>query len=225
MLPTPNAIDITTLAAVKSWNQTTGTNDDQIIQDAITAFSAYLLRRTARGPLDGTIPTASPFVAPVSYDDFYDGSGTLRQPVRNWPITAVAAVNVGGVAVRQSTSPQVPGWVIDGDKKFISIRGTNGVRGYGAGGWGFQPRGYDCCYVFANGIQNVEINYTAGFSSVPFDLEMAARKAVALNYRRRSWIGQKSQAMAAGAGTISFQDWEMDRDAERAIQYYMARIA
>ena len=133
---TPNAIDLTTIANVKAWIITTNTSDDQIIEDAITAFSLYVLRRTARGPLDGSVPAESPFVQPVSYDDFYDGSGTLRQPIRNWPIQSVAAVNVGGVAVPQSTSPQVQGWVVDGDKKFISMRATGPIRGYG--GWGIR---------------------------------------------------------------------------------------
>jgi hypothetical protein len=229
MPPTPNAIDVTTLAGVKLWNQTVGTNDDQIIQDAITSFSAYLLRRTGRGPLDGSIPASSPFVAPVAYDDFYDGSGTLRQPIRNWPITAVAALSINGRSVLQSTTPQISGWVIDGDKRFISMRGGGNPRGFGGyagyGGWGANPRSLGYGGGFVNGIQNIEVQYTAGFSGVPFDLEMAARKTVALNYRRRSWIGQKSQAMAAGGGTITFADWEMDKDVERAIQFYMARVA
>ncbi len=226
---TPNAIDLTTIAAVKAWLVTTQASDDQIIQDSITAFSAYILRRTGRGPLDGTVPSASPFVAPVSYDEFYDGSGTLRQPVRNWPITAVTAVNINGVAAPQSTSPQIPGWVIDGDKRFISFRGTGNPRGYGGyagyGGWGANPRMQGCGIGFINGIQNIEIQYTAGFSGVPFDLEMAARKVVSLTYKRRGWIGQKAQMMAAGAGTITYENWEMDQESNRVINYYQARVA
>ncbi len=223
-----NAIDLTTNAAVKSWINLTGTNEDTIIQDAITAFSAYVLRRTGRGPLDGTIPAKSPFVESVSYDDVYDGSGTLRQQIRNWPVTAVTSVTVNGITVPQSATPNNSGWVIDGDRRFISMRGIGNPRGYGGysgyGGWGAGPR-FSGGLGFSNGIQNVEIIYTAGFTGVPFDLEMAARKVVALNYKRRQWIGQKSQAMAAGAGTVSFEGWEMDTDCARTIDYYMARVA
>jgi hypothetical protein len=196
------------------------TNDDQQIQDCITAFSAYVLKLTGRGPMDGSMPTESPFVQPVAYDDFYDGSGTMRQQVRNWPITAVTSVTVNGIAIPQSTSVQVPGWVVDGDKKFITLRGGyspnvatfQNYRNQGVG-LGYGPG-------FAYGPQNVEIVYTAGFSGVPDDLEMAARKVVALNYVRRGWIGQRSQAMAAGGGTVTYGTWEMDADCKETIMYY-----
>lgn len=224
------SIDLTTLSAVKSWVQIsqTSTSDDQIIQDCITAFSAYVLKVTGRGPTDGSIPASSPFVAPVSYDEFYDGSGTLRQPIRNWPVQSVSSVNVNGQPVPQSTSVNVWGFVVDQDKRFISIRGgysatiatfQNYRYQYGRGLPGFNGPG------FSNGVQNVEIVYMAGFNGVPFDLEMAARKTVALNYKRRSWIGQKSQAMAAGAGTLTYGTWEMDTQDMRTIDYYTLRVA
>ena len=58
-----NPIDLTTLAAVKAWLQigTGSTADDGILQDAITAFSAYALRATSRGPADGSIPSCFSF--------------------------------------------------------------------------------------------------------------------------------------------------------------------
>ena len=234
MPPATNPIDITTLAAVRLWagikTGTVAPDEDQIIQDAITAFSAYVLHITGRGTADGSLPAASPFVYPVAYDEFYDGSGTMRQPIRNWPIISASVVNVDGQAIPQSTSINVWGWVIDQDRRFISLRGgysptvatfqnyryQGGRYGYGAG---VQGPG------FSAGIQNVEISYLAGFFGVPYDLEMAARKTVALNYKRRGWIGQRAQAMAAGAGTVSYDTWEMDKQSERDILYYQRRVA
>lgn len=141
--------------------------------------------------------------------------------LRNWPITAVASVNVGGNVVPPSTSVAVSGWVIDGDKKFVSIRGGSSPNVATFQNYRYQGGlGGQIGPGFAQGIQNVEVEYTAGFNGVPADLEMAARKVVALNYVRRGWIGQKSQAMAQGGGTVTFGQWEMDSDAERAIQYY-----
>ncbi|HVI09586.1 MAG TPA: hypothetical protein VND65_14955 [Candidatus Binatia bacterium] len=230
MPPATNPIDLTTLAAVKSWAGINGTGDDQTIQDAITAFSGYALHVTGRGSADGSFPTASPFVAPVSYDEFYDGSGTLRQQIRNWPIVSVSSVTIDGQVIPQSTSINVWGWVVDQDKSFISLRGgfsptvatfqnyryQGGRYGYGAG---VQGPG------FSAGTQNVEVVYSGGFSGVPFDLEMAARKVITLNYKRRGWIGQRSQAMAAGAGTVSYGQWEMDADARNTLLYYQRRTA
>lgn len=226
MPPTTSQLDLTTLAAVKSWLQiATGvTTDDQIIQDCITALGAYILRITGRGPEDGTLPTASPFVSPQPYDEWYDGTGTNRMPIRNWPITAVSFVNINGTAIPQSTSPQVSGWVVDGDKRFITLRGGFSPAVATFQNYGNQ-RGRGCGAVFPPDVQNVEVSYTAGFAAVPFDLEMAARKIVSLNYKKRGWIGQVSQAMASGAGTVTYGMWEMDKDAMRTIDYYQRRAA
>jgi hypothetical protein len=224
---TPNAIDLTTLAKVKNWIQipTANTTDDQTLQDAITSFSAYVLRITGRGPADGSIPAASPFVAPVAYDEFYDGSGTERQQVRNWPIISVASVSVDGIAIPQSTAINVSGYVVDGDAKFISIRGGFSANVATFQNYRFQTRGSGGRGGFCNGIQNVEIVYTAGFAATPFDLEFVARKVVSLNYKRKDWIGQRSQQMANGAGSTFYNDWEMDRQDERTISFYARRVA
>lgn len=221
-MPT-NAIDLTTIAAVKSWvgisSGTTG--DDSQIQDIITAFSAQVLRWTGRGTQDGSFPTVSPFTSVVSYTETYDGSGTLRQPIRNWPITSVTSLNVNGQSIPQSTSVNVWGWVIDGDAKFISMRG-----GYPSSNrWSPRYQGAVGLPGFCDGIQNVAISYTAGFSTVPLDLEMAARKTCALYYKRRGWIGQRSQAMAQGAGSVFFDSSEVEQDVMRTILYYQRRTA
>ena len=220
---TANGIDLTTLSAVKSWVQisNSATSDDVIIQDAITAFSAQVLRMTGRGPQDGSIPTTSPFTAIQSYTETYDGSGSMRQAIRNWPIATVTSLSISGQSIPQSTSVSVWGWVIDGDGKFLSIRGGGFGYGYGNG------RNLRGCATggFFLGVQNVAITYTAGFSAVPFDLEMAARKTVALYYKRRMNIGQRSQAMAQGAGTVMFDLSEMEPDVLTTINYYRRRAS
>lgn len=224
---TANAIDLTTVAAVKSWIGISGSNtsEDSTIQDAITAFSAQVLHMTGRGPMNGGYPTASPFVTPQSYSEVYDGSGSLRQPIRNWPITAVSSLSINGVTVPQSTSVNVYGWVIDGDGKFVSIRSGYSTSVAGLGNYRFAGNAYPSGAGFCSGVQNVLISYTAGFSAVPFDLEMAARKTVGLYYKRRGWIGQRSQNMAAGAGSIFFDTSEMEPDVVTTIMYYKRRAA
>jgi hypothetical protein len=223
MPPTANDIDLTVLANVKNWVGSVNTTDDQSIQDCITAFSAYVLRVTGRGPSDGSNPTFSPFVEPVNYNEFYDGSGSRRQFVRNWPITAVSLVQVGLIQIPASGGIGQAGYVIDGNGKSLSMRDGSGGGISGQPltvGFFTRPGRY---YGFSEGIQNVNIQYTAGFSEVPFDLEMVARKTVGLNYKRKDWIGQKSRAMAQGAGTISYNDWEMDKQDVRTLEYYQRR--
>lgn len=201
-----------------------GLSQDSLIAAAITAFSVEFLRQTGRGPADGTVPALSPFVQVVSYDEFYDGSGSARQFVRNAPIVSVSAVNIDGVTVPQSTGVLIPGWVIDGSAKSISLRGGSVVNrslmGNYGGAYARYPRSTWC---FNMGAQNVEVVYTAGFSSTPSDIEFLARRAVGLNYHRAQHIDQKSQSMAAGAGTIAFQEWDMPPEYHAVISSYRRR--
>ena len=216
-----NPIDLTTVANVKAWAGVTTAGDDQVIQDAITAFSLYVMHITGRGNADGSVPAASPFSGVVSYDEFYDGNGNDTLPLRNWPIVSVAAVIDTGVTIQASTSTTSPGYVIDQSKKFLVLRFGGNQYGYTRNLRGGLTSGKG----WSLGTMNIEVQYSAGFAAIPFDLEMMARKVVSLNYKRRQRIDQKSQAMAQGAGTVSFYDWEMDESDKRVMIYYQARVA
>jgi hypothetical protein len=200
--------------------QDQGLSPDQTIQDCVTAFSLYALRQTGRGNSDGSIPSESPFVTPVSYNEWYDGNGQRKMYVNNWPINSGSLLTINGITVPQSTGITVPGWLLDQSGRAIVLRpgfssgpatfsNVRALRGREGGGW-----------VFALGTQNINWQYIGGFSGVPFDLEMCARKVVALNYKRTGWIGQKSQSMAAGAGTVEYGTWEMDDDCRATLEYY-----
>jgi hypothetical protein len=224
-----NAIDLTTLAAVKGWLSGTGqtppanAQEDPIIQDAITAFSAWVLKQTGRGPADGSIPAASPFVTPQTYDEFYDGNGNDRLPLYNWPIVSVSSVKIWDVVIPQATGTQTPGWTIDQTKKFLVLRGAPLAlsRGFYTGGYraGWNAAGWSL------GTQNVEVGYSAGFAAIPFDLEFMCRKVCGAMYKRKSFIGQKQQAMAQGAGTVTWVDWFLDDQDVKTMQFYQARAA
>lgn len=219
-----NAIDLTTVVNIQTWLGNTNAfsgNESQTVQDAITAFSLYVLHLTGRGPADGSVPTSSPFAAAVAYDEFYDGNGNDVLPLRNWPITAVAAVIDTGVTIQASTSTTSPGYVVDQSKKFLVLRYGGNQYGYARN----QRGGLTKCKGWSLGTQNIEVQYTAGFAAIPFDLEMLARKVVAKKYKGRSWIGQKSQAMAAGAGTIVFDRDDFDDTDWSTLMYYQARVA
>jgi hypothetical protein len=200
--------------------QDEGFADDQTIQDCITAFSLAVLRMTGRGNADGSIPSTSPLVTPVAYNERYDGNGQRKLYVHNWPIAPSPApvVIIGVTTIPQSTSMSTPGWVIDQDGRAFVLRGgANPYHQVFGGGRARMERGG---YRFALGEQNINLQYSGGFSGVPYDLEMTARKVVALNFKRTGWIGQRSQAMAEGGGTVSYGTWEMDPDCERTLLYY-----
>jgi hypothetical protein len=303
MPPIASPLDLTTLAKVKAYLVTTGTNADQTIQDFITEFSLWMLNIAGRGSQSGAPPLQSPFVQPCTFDEIYDGSGSDRQFVRNWPIQSVASVSIFGIAVPAGAGSFVNGYLIDASGKSIVLRGGRGVP-FPLGTVGFAnlrsgfASGYGSTCGFAQGVQNVEIVYTAGFalrvisnelqtipatgpytitvlnpwisdtgvdfflggsaltkvlispaagqyfvqqpgvylfnvadagkqvqisysaSGTPPDLEGLSRRAVATIYKRGQWIGQRSNSMAGGAGTISYDSMEFSDHDKRIIDFY-----
>jgi hypothetical protein len=154
---------------------------------------------------DDGVALASPFNRPVVFDEVYDGSGSDVLYLRNRPIRSIQSLVIGTLTIPQSTSFTTAGWVIRGDGKSVALR-------YGGGGSGastsqFYPsRGRQN---FWTGVQNVFITYTAGYTQTPADIQFMSTRVVALSYKQSKSIGQRSQAMAAGAGTVSF-DWKID---------------
>src|SRR5260370_27933889 len=227
--PTPNAIDLTLLATVMSWLTVTNPSaaEQQSIQDCITSASAYWLWAVGMAPQNGDYPTVSPVKAPVTnIVESHDGNGSARMFLRIRPIQSVQSLTIDGIAIPASTSVTVPGYVIDGSAKSIAIRSGSGGPAPGQRltvGFGFLSSPRTGMWTFREGVQNVQITYTAGFTTQPLDIEMAVRQMVAVNYKRRQWIDQRSQAMAQGAGTISFRDWEFPPEVKSVMDHYRRR--
>lgn len=114
-----------------------------------------------------------------SLTETYDGNNSDRLLPRQFPLIAVTSVSVDNVPIQQATSPVAAGFLWDSRR--ILLRG----------------------YRFCRGLQNVQVSYTAGYSSVPLDLKQAAIEAFALTYRQRVRIGEKSNSMN-GQITIAF---------------------
>lgn len=201
------ATDLTNLDDVKAWIGITTSSEDDVISAAITAISLYWLWRTGRDSLNSN----------VAYNERYDGSGTRRQFLRNVPVTVVSSVTVDGVAIPETPDFISYGWALDRSGRSISL--------IGGGGWqdgdarralaGRPPR-------FTQGVQNVQIQYTAGYSTVPPDVEDAVKKHVAVAYKRRQWIDQESQQIS-GIGVVKYRGWEVPPEVERTIRAYARR--
>lgn len=233
-MATPSLLDLTTSQAVQQWliSQSTWSSTElQMVQDAITAFSVYVLRMTGRGPMDGSVPAASSLNSQVEVSEVYDGNGAARLQIRQWPCVSVQSLQVNTYTVPASTSPLVQGFVIDGSGKFIAIRGGYGNSSAGLlvntfqSLWGWRGAGgFAGCGQpgFSEGIQNVQISYTGGFNGTPPDLEFAVRRTVAKNYKQRPFIGLKSETAPAGGGTTSY-DWSILAEDMETIMYYRRR--
>jgi hypothetical protein len=213
--------DLTTLAKVKSWLliPQDNTKDDSDIQDVITGWSTYCL-----GQLGFTSMTKV-----QQYTELRNGNGNCQMFVRNRPIINVESVTVNGVAVPAAGDWPSMGYYVSDDQKSIMIRGVGVQRGIlaGYGSLGTYSTGSaTSAGGFARGVGNVKLVYNAGFVRVPADLELAARKACAIHYKRKQTIDLASKAQAAGGttGTTRYRDWDIPPEVETVIDYY-SRVA
>jgi hypothetical protein len=117
-------------------------------------------------------------------NETYDGNDSDRLLPHTFPIVGVTSVTVDGVAVPAATTAAASGFVFD--TRRILLRG----------------------FAFNRGVQNVQLAYTAGYSSVPLDLKQAAIETFALAYRQRAHIGEKSNSMG-GQVTMAFDMSDM----------------
>jgi hypothetical protein len=168
--------DLCTVAELKAWLPNQGNNDDVALQSLITNASYVILNEYLNRP-----HIISSLIGAVT--ETVDGNGSDRVLPRNYPIISVTGVSVDGVAIQQSqgftNTSQVTGFLWDARR--IMLRG----------------------FRFCRGLQNVVLNYTAGFPAVPVDLKQAALEAFALAYRQRTHVGEKSNSIG-GQVTTSF---------------------
>ena len=116
----------------------------------------------------------------AAYSEYYVGNGKDRMLMRQRPITAVASVAWLGNSI-----------TTQGDL----ILGTTGVATDGR------------AVILVNGCfpqgQDIRINYTAGYATVPADMSLAVAGLVAEEYARRMHVGEVSRSQG-GQVTTSF---------------------
>jgi len=163
-----NIIDLTTVALVNAILEQDEDVDSSVIQTFITAYSQSILTRTGRGFLSGI----------RSYSERYNGSGSQSQALKNYPILAVASLTINGQPIPQSPDYVQAGWVIDqeGSGAFLSMVGNGAGLGSsfpdndrwsphaGWGAYGNAPPLGQAPFSFRQGIQNVAVKYTAGYT-------------------------------------------------------------
>ncbi len=130
--------DLTTLANLKAYlGSNVGSYSDAWLSGVISAVSQQIQQWLSRT------------IASASYTDKFSGPGGISVLTRQYPITAVSAVSIDGVAVPASTTQTDAGYQFD--KRKIQVRG----------------------YRFGRGVMNCSISYTAGYATTPADLEAA----------------------------------------------------
>lgn len=186
-------MDLTTLATVKAYLGVPNTASDAVLQTLITAYS---------GATEGYI---SRLLSQASYNEWRDGNGGDQIMLINYPVTAVASVTVYPL-----TTSYVP----------VTDPLSNGYRQFDVSrGDGRLIVLTQAC--FTRGRRNVNIQYTAGYvntAAVPADLQEAVCELVSLSFKRRDWIGKKSQALAGE--TISYDTAALPEPIAMTLQRY-----
>jgi hypothetical protein len=152
------ASDLTTLAAVRSWLGQQGTDSDPLLLVLITAWSRALGASLS-------IPVLS-----TQFTERYDGTGSSRLMLRQFPVTSVTSVSVDNVAVAASSLPGA---------------GQPAPNGWLLEPWdGSPPGGQQCIDLFgscfARGRQNIAVTYQAGYLTVNEPAVIAAATATVL---------------------------------------------
>lgn len=115
------------------------------------------------------------------YDEQYNGNGSNRLVLRNWPVQQVTAVAVNGQAVPQQAHLGAYGW--RNDEWLLVLDGA----------------------VFTHGVRNVRVQYRAGLDGMPPDVTGAIHQIAATRYREREWTGYASKSLAGEV--ISFHSY------------------
>ncbi len=182
--------DLTTIAKFKSWYDFKGNAaDDNLIAQLITRRSmdilAYLDRKTAYK---------------TTFAEYYDGTGTAKLMLRQWPVLKVNSLTIGGVA-QTVVAPPSTGVFLNpydgyppGRQQIVSINNyTPGI--YPASG-------------FCRGNNNIYVNYDAGYcvQDEPGTIPAAAAFQITALQTWGSWMrddGVKNAATGAALAKVT----------------------
>lgn len=159
--------DLTTLNNVKAWLNLTVSTSDALLTRLISAVSAWVQTYIGRQ------------IASQNYTEVRNGSGGEQLFFANYPVTAVSAVTVDGVAIPPQPSFGQAGYSFTG--KLLTLTG----------------------YKFNRGLANVALTYTAGYAATPLDLEQATIELIALAFKERAHIGEDSAVFQGQTVTFS----------------------
>ncbi len=120
-----------------------------------------------------------------TYTETRNGNGSEVMFLRQGPIVSVQSVMVDGVAIPAAPDAISYGYVFDERQVYL--------RGYARVSPSAPGTMIGSVGSFRRGIQNVVIAYTAGYATIPLDLNQACVELVADKYAKRKRIDEKSQ--------------------------------
>jgi hypothetical protein len=132
----------------------------------------------------------------ASYTERRNGQGGDSIVPGFYPVTAVSGVTVDGMPIPASPDGVASGFVFD--ELTIYMVG---------------------CYRFRRGRQNVQLSYTAGYATVPADVERAVIDQIIFTFRRLPKLGTVTQQMQ-GVTTAQFSQKDLAPGVMPVVQNY-----
>jgi len=133
-------------------------------------------------------------LASIRRAETYDGTGSDTLTTHDYPVSQIHAVMVNGREIPQALKWGQCGWV----------QLKHGVAALGA-------------EKFSKGLQNVVIDYTAGYSVIPDEIQLACIKLVASEFKRRDVINVASKGLAGESISYNADDV---REAVKSLSSY-----
>lgn len=198
----PDPRDLTTLSNAKAWLNipATQTSEDALLTRLVTAESLLLLQAINRTNLNQ-----------ATYTEKRNGSGGSTLMVRNYPIISVQSLTIDTVSIPASPDGVRTGYVFD--DYAISLVGGPYSSGVSSGANAYLP-----AYAFNKGYGNIVVSYTAGYASVPSEVEQAVIELIAFRYRERGRIGLISEH--TGQQTVTYSQRDVPASVQRVIDNY-----
>jgi hypothetical protein len=131
--------------------------------------------------------------ASQTYTERRGGTGTDVMAFADYPVTAVTSVIVDGSTIPLSNGISY-GYLFD-DKFLYFIGGRFGMSR-----------------------MNVQLTYTAGYASVPLEIEQSCIELIGIRYKERQRIGENSKSI--GGETVSFDVKDMPNSVKTILNNY-----
>jgi uncharacterized phiE125 gp8 family phage protein len=193
---------LTSLAKLKSYLNISATTWDTFLEscvDAATGQAELYTNRKLKGRAYSYLTDAD------SDDAIIDGNGLDRIQAPQYPINSVTTLRIDTSEIDARGSVFNRGYVLDKNAGIIHLAG----------------------YLFTEGLRNIELVYTAGFSTVPDDLEQAVIEQAAWVYKESgvggSLLGVTGKQLPDGS--LSFMARDLLPGVKMVLDKYRKRFA
>jgi len=195
-MPVDSAVALVSLADAKSFLKISGSGEDDVVSFLVNEISQFIGTYTRRK------------LVQASYTEFYDGDGSAELVLARRPVQSITSVHDDPLR-EFGSGTLVPAADVLTDKE--------------AGILMLSP--VSSTPAFLKGKGNVKVVYSAGYpaASIPYDLQIAAKKLIAFRYfeRKDGRFGQGSQTQ--GLVSVSFTLDEIPRDVREVLDRYVDR--